>query len=118
MSKSTYTNKFFISEVRKAYFATGQRPQMRQFSWSTSAHRRFGSWDELLRRAGIVRQLNSFEVEELNREKDRLWKELLLVTYNPEWYLNQANVQQTERLRKAIDGINQELSENYEEKSK
>ena len=111
MSKSPYTNQFFISEVRKAYYATGQRPQMRQFSWSTTAHRRFGSWNKLLKRAGIVRALDSTEVAELNREKVYLWREMLLVTYDAEWYMDQEKAQQAERLRKAIDEINRELSD-------
>lgn len=111
MRTKAYTNKFFISEVQKAYLATGQRPQMRQFSWSTTAHRRFGSWNELLKRAGVVRELTPSEVEELTREKAYLWQKILHVTYDPEWYLDTEKEEETKQLRTAIEAINRELSE-------
>lgn len=84
---------------------------MRQFSWSTTAHRRFGSWNKFLRRAGIIHQLDSSEVNEMIRERNLLWREILFFTSESEWYLDQKKIEKIERLRKAMDIIDQELNE-------
>lgn len=101
-----YTDAFFIHQVQSFYKEHHRLPKTRDFSWGSTALRRFGSWGELLDAAELMPR-NPANNDTLKRKKDQLRTELLHLTYNEGWHNDAAKVQQVNWLRKQIDKINE-----------
>lgn len=100
-----YTNEFFTQQAQSFYKEHQRLPKTRDFSWGSTALRRFGSWNYFLLAAELISPSQELD-EQLKRKKEKLWTELLQITYLEGWYENEGNTRRVSQLREEIDKIN------------
>lgn len=107
-----YTTNYFIKEVQQFYKLTGRYPKIGEFKWSVVACQRFGSWDELLREAGLLKTNKETTIDnlyELEEKKDQLWKEIVRIIQDTDWYEDEKKRKNVTKLREGLDEVSRRL---------
>ncbi|MEF3840631.1 hypothetical protein [Enterococcus faecalis] len=107
-----YTEDFFLAEAWNFYKENDYCPTTKDFVWSKSACRKFGSWDVLLKKSGIFTNVQQRFLKKkiiVSENRKKFWNELIWLTHNPDWYLHRETLKRVKLLIKQCEQCDKEL---------